>query len=371
MKAAERQPGESTVCCRMEKSRAMKWWSKAELSDALAIASMRLMPLKGVLKKMPLCYRLFFVVPLFPFQAELEMENTNIALYDNTERLQDFNRIRLQSTLEHNTRSAVSGYLAIDNTNSLAFKGSANHNKTTLYRGYLRYAGEKHLFVLGRQRVPLGVGRLWNPIDTFNPIDPLSIELETRKGTDAIRYEYAVNDLSNFDCTLSQKKNGARIKGFLGAADLALVGVLDRREKRNIMGWEMKGELAETGIELVSEGGFFRDTEYKRDYIDYIIGAEYGFSSSLTLIGEYYKSGEQKSESLGASTSFQAGPLLLIGLRAIINLNDHSTFATPFLEYSLSDEMTLSTGALIYSGNAEGEYGGIADQYYLRWFIHF
>ncbi len=350
----------------------MKWWYKAELSGCLS-AQTKLIPLKGVQKRVPLWYRLFFVVPvpLLPFQAELELENTNIAIYDSTDRLQDFNRIRLQSTLEHDQIPEVSGYLAIDNKNSLAFKGSSNHNKTELYRGYLQYAGEKHFFVLGRQRVPLGVGKFWNPIDTFNPIDPFSIEPETRKGTDSIRYEYAMSDLSNFDCTLAKKKNAARIKGFLGYADLALVGVLDRKENRNILGWEVKGELFETGVELVSEGGFFRDTDINRDYIDYIVGAEYGFVNSLTLIGEYYKSGEQGTESLGLSASFQADPLLLVGLRAITNLDDQSTFVTPFLEYSLSDEMTLSAGALVYNGDAVDQFGLIADQYYLRWFVHF
>ncbi len=147
--------------------------------------------------------------------------------------------------------------------------------------------------------------------------------------------------------------------------------MLDRKENRNIIGWEMKGELLETGIELVSEGGFFRDTDSKRNYIDYIVGAEYGFTNSLTLIGEYYKSGERGSKSMGVSAIFQADPLLLIGLRTIVNQDDHSTFVTPFLEYSLSDEMTLSAGALIYNGDAVDEYGLIADQYYLRWFIHF
>jgi hypothetical protein len=340
----------------------MKWWYKAELSGARASASMKLMPL---------WYRFFFVVPIFPFHADLELENTNIAIYDNINRLQNFNRIRLQSTIEHEQNMAISSYLAIDNKNSLALKSSSNRNKTELYRGYLQYAGKKHFFVLGRQRVPLGVGNFWNPIDTYNPIDSFSIEPETRKGTDAIRYEYAIDNLSNFDCTLSKNKNAARIKGFLGFADVALVGVLDRKEKRNILGWEIEGELLTTGIELVSEGGFFRDTDNKRDYTDYILGAEYGFANSLTIIGEYYKSGERGSESMGASASFQADPLLLIGLRAVTDLDDHSTFISPYLEYSLSDEMTLSIGALIYSGDAVDEYGLIACQYYLRWFIHF
>ncbi len=316
-------------------------------------------------------HRFYFAAFLLPCHADPTVENTNIALYDSSYRFQDFNRIRLQSTFRQDRYPDLHGFLAVDNKNILACKGKSNRNETDLYRGYLQYSGEKHLLILGRQRVPLGVGKLWNPIDVFNPVDSFAIEPETRKGTDAVHYEYAVNDLAGFDCTLSEKKSCARLKGFWDFADFALVGVLDRQEERNIIGWEINGELLETGIELTGEGGFFRDREKKSNYVDYVVGAEYGFADSLTLIGEYYRSGRAKTESFGVSATYQLDPLLLIGMRLIVNPADNAGFVTPFLQYGLSDEMTLQAGGLIYNDAAGAATGVMKKQYYLRWFVHF
>jgi len=55
-----------------------------------------------------------------------------------------------------------------------------------LYRGWLRYASENVELTLGRQRIPLGRGRLWNPADLFNSIPPLALQGDQRIGKDAL-----------------------------------------------------------------------------------------------------------------------------------------------------------------------------------------
>ncbi|MFB3099474.1 MAG: hypothetical protein ACE1ZX_05510, partial [Acidimicrobiia bacterium] len=55
-----------------------------------------------------------------------------------------------------------------------------------LYRGWVRYEGRSFDVTLGRQRIPLGRARLWNPTDLFNPIFPLAIEGDQRIGQDAV-----------------------------------------------------------------------------------------------------------------------------------------------------------------------------------------
>jgi hypothetical protein len=55
-----------------------------------------------------------------------------------------------------------------------------------IYRASLRYEGERFDVTIGRQRIALGRGRLWNPTDLFNPIFPLQIEGDRRVGQDAI-----------------------------------------------------------------------------------------------------------------------------------------------------------------------------------------
>ncbi len=55
-----------------------------------------------------------------------------------------------------------------------------------VYRAFVRVEDERGEIVVGRQRIPLGRTRLWNPIDLFNPIPPLAIEGDQRIGQDAV-----------------------------------------------------------------------------------------------------------------------------------------------------------------------------------------
>ena len=59
------------------------------------------------------------------------------------------------------------------------------HMRHALYRAWLRYEGDQWDLTLGRQRIALGRGRLWNPTDLFNPIFPLAVEGDQRIGQDA------------------------------------------------------------------------------------------------------------------------------------------------------------------------------------------
>ena len=166
------------------------------------------------------------------------LENSNILGYQEALGTADYNRLRLTLDLYHDSWKDINAKIILDNENIYNFKEQDNHNKSRIYRGYISYSGEKHMLTLGLQRVPFGVGRIWNPIDIFNSIDITAIETEERKGTEALRYEYAINSLSNLDIALSKKKQAARVKGYLDVADVALVLVKD--ENREIIEYEVK-----------------------------------------------------------------------------------------------------------------------------------
>lgn len=55
-----------------------------------------------------------------------------------------------------------------------------------LYRGFVQFESEHFETTVGRQRIPWGVGRLWNPIDRFNAIPPLALQSTQSPGVDAI-----------------------------------------------------------------------------------------------------------------------------------------------------------------------------------------
>ncbi|MBU0681803.1 MAG: hypothetical protein KKD73_10325 [Proteobacteria bacterium] len=302
---------------------------------------------------------------------ELALENTNIVSYDEEQHWADYNRFRGDLSLNHQQYANFSGKLIVDNENRYGEQPSSLVNKTLIHRGYLQYRGETHLWTIGRQRIPFGVGRVWNPIDVFDPIDFQAKETDERRGTEAIHYEYAISQLANVDLTGAKQKMAARLKGFLEVADLALVTVWDDANDRDIIGWEMQGEIGQTGIEVRSEGGSFHDRVRHERTSEFIVGAEYGFANSLTLLGEYKYNDESQLDYGAVSLAYQFSMLWSGQVLGIINLDDHSSFITPTFSYSAADEITVSGGALIYHGNATDDFGSQPDQLYLRLFIHF
>lgn len=308
---------------------------------------------------------------LFAVTPELTLENTSIVSYDEVRHWTDFNRFRVDLSLSHQQYSNFSAKLIVDNQTRYVERPSSLVNKTLIYRGYLQYSGQTHFWTIGRQRIPFGVGRVWNPIDVFDPIDFQSKEPEERRGTEAIHYEYAVSRLANFDLTGANEKLAARLKGYLEVADLALVAVWDDENDRDIIGWEVEGEIGETGIEVRSEGGSFHDRLRHERYTEFILGAEYGFANSLTILGEYKYNDESQFDYMAGQLSYQFSMLWSGQVLGIVNLDDHSAFITPTFNYSAADEITISGGALIYHGGSDDVFGSQADQVFLRLFVHF
>ena len=300
----------------------------------------------------------------------MSLENTQIPGYDDRYNLFDYNRIRAQLDLGHSSHPDFRIKLQVDNENLVSEIPDSITNKTSIYRAYLEYSGEKHLWVIGKQRIPLGVGRFWNPIDVFNPIAIESIETYERTGTESIRYEYAINQLSNMDATLAKGKGAVRMKGYLGFADVALVGEWDEGQNHDIVGWEIEGALFDTGIEFRSEGGSFHNRKSHQRNTEFIVGAEYGFANSLVLAGEYHFKDLSGTDEIGLSASFQPAMLWNFSLINITDNNDWSGFTASVVEYSLSDEMTISCGAFVYHGSENSTYGLSPDRFYIRWFVH-
>ena len=99
----------------------------------------------------------------------------------------------------------------------------------SLYRGYVRFESRHFEAVVGRQRIPWGVGRLWNPIDRFNAIAPLQIQAES-PGVDAVDLKFLFSDQLELEVVIAPGANsadhdyGARLQGFVGSVDFGVVG---------------------------------------------------------------------------------------------------------------------------------------------------
>lgn len=349
--------------------------------------------------------------------AETTFENSNFTLSapldgKGEQELYNINRFRMTENIHEGNWFAtaigdIKNILGYDMIHSISYKTARTIGSDTpfstktetydytegqiyaqLYRLYGGYADEKHRISLGLQKVSMGVGRIWNPTDLFNPKNPLALEPDEVYGTFALAYSYAPSSLSQITAVAAQRadnsfKYAGRVKGYLGFADAALDVV--SADDVTMIGYELEGELFQSGIELRSEGGWFNDKLLQKQFFQGLIGADYAFENSLMLIGEWLhtsKTFEQElllgtpsgaannlvraGDYIGLSCGYQFDPLLYGTLSTIVSADDGSFYIGPVLRYSLSDDMTMGLGAMLYTGESSSEFGDYGQTYYLN-----
>lgn len=257
-----------------------------------------------------------------------------------------------------------------------------------LHRLYMGYADEKHRVSIGLQKVSMGVGRIWNPTDLFNPKNPLALEPDEVFGVFSAAYSYAPSELSEITGVVAERadhsfKYAGRIKGYLEVADVALNVV--KANDVFMLGYELEGELLATGIELRSEGGWFEDKRLKEHFFQGLIGADYAFENSLIVTGEWLHSSKtfarelslttpsglpnnlmRSHDYMGLALAYEFDALLHGSLSQIRSVDDGSSYLSAFLSYSLDDDMTVRIGSMFYVGESGSEFGDYTPTYYLN-----
>ncbi len=262
-----------------------------------------------------------------------------------------------------------------------------------LYRLYGGYADGTHRVSLGLQKVSMGVGRLWNPTDLFNPKNPLALEPDEVYGVLALAYTYSLGELSQLTLVAAERedhshKYAGRIKGFLRVADVALNVV--RADDVTMVGYEVEGEWGESGIALRSEGGWFHDRLLGQSFFQGIAGVDYTFENSLSLTLEWLHSSRSFADAPllalvsgtpanlvrsggygGVAIGYEFDALLYGTFTTIVSAGDGSRFCSPVLSYSLADDATLGAGALLYGGASGSEFGDYEPTWYVNLKITF
>ncbi len=271
-----------------------------------------------------------------------------------------------------------------------------------LYRLYAGYEDEYNRIVVGLQNITMGVGRIWNPTNLFNPRNTYALEPDEIFLVAAISYTRHIDDVSHLTLVVSQTKEdsykyAARYKAFLEIADAA-VNVVSSDET-TMVGYEVEANLAETGIEVRSEGAYIKgellvNLLEKEDveFFQGIIGADYGFENGITVIAEalYTSQSFEYKEILlnidseilpnllssniylGTSLTYSFNLFLDGSLGYIESFNDkNSRFITPTLTYTLNDFNTFSLGAMIQNGDSDSEFGQFSNTYYLNYSLAF
>jgi hypothetical protein len=261
-----------------------------------------------------------------------------------------------------------------------------------LYRATASWSGASTDVRVGRQRVALGTGRFWGPLDLLNPIDPTRLEREYRSGVDAVLVEQKLGALSRIVAVYAPATSRTRsvVAGYVRAntrgTDYSLLAGRFRGDNaigidfsRGIGGLGFRGEAAMTRPDAGSS--------YRRA----MIGADYGFLNTLNLTVELYYNGQGKPDQAeydfpallegriinvarhyGAlAASYQITPLVKAAGYVVLNADDRSGVFWPQLEYSALSNLDIGVGLQRFTGAPQSEYGRFNNLLHseIRWFF--
>jgi len=270
-----------------------------------------------------------------------------------------------------------------------------------LYRLYGGYEDNDKSIIFGVQNIPMGVGRVWTPTNMFNPKNTYALEPDEIFGVLAFSYTQHLDDTSYITLVSSQRaehsfKYAMRYKTFFEFADFGIN--LISSDKTTMLGYEIEGDLAETGIELRSEGGYIKSTlqtfsaEKEEEFFQGILGADYGFENGLNVAFESLYSSQKFSDeeiilNLNSDISSDLVPSSLytaFTLSYSVNIfldasflyiesfdNTGFRFISPGLRYTFNDYNVFSMGAMIQKSRSESGFTGDVNRYYLKYVLSF
>ncbi|MGD0337519.1 MAG: hypothetical protein ABSB78_01885 [Bacteroidota bacterium] len=233
-------------------------------------------------------------------------------------------------------------------------------------------------FVLGRQRISLGTGRIWNPTDLFNPLNPTSFAKIEKDGVDAFSTKFFLGEFTDLQLVVNPQKKqhgnaGYRFRTNFEEFDLSTVGGIF--DDRLIVGGDFAGNLLDAGV----RGELIVSTERENlssNFTTFILGADYQFTSKLYALVEYHHNGEGKNnrtlyellrlingeilnlgrDYLAVQAVYQIHPLVMASISTIGNLNDGSRFFAIIATYSVTENTSLTLGGQIFTGDQFTEY---------------
>jgi hypothetical protein len=274
---------------------------------------------------------------------------------------------------------------------------------------------------LGRQKFYTGTGYAYNPIDLFNPMDPLDPTYEV-DGIDALLAairlprQVELQGFMRFSDRLRTSDYLVRMRSFVSGWDVALQYTHFMKERTDwemlnteeglkaveegdpiedfihefrwhLIAGEFAGELA--GVGIYAEGGYVFIEEpvdigtldcATRDHERFLVGADYTFDMQLYVITEYLRLGQGRSESsqisLNDRMAYYTGEILAINkntlftgvsypltdltevsLYGIIGCDDPSAIINPWVLINVYPGVRLSLTGYLPVGDEEGQNG--------------
>ena len=265
--------------------------------------------------------------------------------------------------------------------------GSDFHLFQNLDRAYITYSPDFVDLYIGRQPIAFGSARVINPTDVLTSFTSIELNREERFGVDAVRMKLPVGTLSEIDMgvvsgdNFSARESAAFVRGRFSVRETDISPLVIVFKQNLLLGLDTSGSVGGAGYWFESAFVFadmLDDHKTGQDYLRISAGIDYSFSEDLYAYIEYHFNGagtgnpdKYRDFILGAKNniaysdgtvylygkhyiapgfSYAISPLLSSTGLAIFNIRDHSILLLPALQYSLSDNASIDTGAFIGTG---------------------
>ena len=246
-------------------------------------------------------------------------------------------------------------------------------------RLYLWQGFKSGSVVIGRQRISWGTGRVWNPMDLFNPINPASYYKIEKDGADAVSAKYAFGNFTDLNVVFNPQEKiknsnyAFRFRTNYAEYDMAVMG--GYFDRRIVGGLDFAGNLFNAGVR--GEGIISVNKDSTEDnFVKFILGIDNQFTPELYALAEYHYNGEGKTDRgnydfdrlakgeiqnlsrnyICVSAMYQLNALTSITLTDISNFNDGSGFVNAVISFAAKEFLTLSLGSQITYGSPYSEY---------------
>lgn len=266
-----------------------------------------------------------------------------------------------------------------------------------LDRLHLTYTPNWGSVRLGRQALTWGDGRIFNPLDLFNPFAPTAVQRDYKTGEDMAHLQAVLpagdtqllylprRDHASGDLSEEQASYAVKLHRPVGALEVDLMGA--RHYKDGVYGLGATGYLGEALWRINATYTHVAGGEASDDFFQLVANLDYawmwGGKNVYGVVEGYYnqlgRSGDYESavnddmliERLARGEMFTVGryylagqlqvevhPLTQVYTTAIVNLADPSGLVQPQLLWDMAENWQLILGGQWHWGGRGTEFGG-------------
>lgn len=318
--------------------------------------------------------------------GKLNPDFTLIIAYDFSPRIQDH---RLFSQSPFGFFLNLLSYRAADLRSRLYPSSDSDLHSFAIYqnldRAYITVETKSADILIGRQPIAWGSARVINPTDVIAPFSFDEIDVEDRRGVDAVRVRIPLGQLQEMDAgyvfgdhfKYYNSAAFARLKLYYRQTDVTLSAI--RFSHNLLVGLDLTRSLGGAGVwaECAYVMANRVSPQPSLDHDNYFrssIGADYSLRDGTYLFLEYHFN-QAGATSAGSyleqlnSVAYQQGsvyllgrhylapgfthqitPLITLSGEILFNVSDPSAFLLPQLEYNIAENVYLSAGAYVGLG---------------------